>query len=99
MICDLRTEGLARIRVSDRGIARCANHSRCAGRNRESSLFEGEHRDLEPLAFFADEVTFRHAHVLPRKISGVPGADAELAVKRSRGEALHRPLNYKAGHA
>src|SRR5712692_2558616 len=99
MIRDLRAECFALVCISHGRITRGANHSGGAGGDGESSLFQCEHSDLEAFAFFADQVFFRHAHVLQRKVSGVAGANAELAVNRSRSEASHGALDDEAGHA
>ena len=80
MVRDLGAERLALVRVSNRRITRSANYSRGAGGDSKSSLLERKHRDLETFAFFADEVCFRNAHVLQRKISGVAGANSHLPV-------------------
>src|SRR6266571_5378502 len=99
MIRDLRAESLALVRISNRRIARGTNHSGGARSHRESSLLERKHCDLEALAFFANQVFLRHPHILQRKVSGVSGADAQLAVNCSRSESLHASLNDEAGHA
>ena len=48
---------------------------------------------LKSFALFSDSIGRRHAHVLQRKISGVAGADTQLAVDGSGGETLHASLN------
>src|SRR5215470_7231681 len=98
MVRDLRAECLTFQRICDGSVARRANDAGRARRDGVSALFKREHRDLEALAFFTDTIFFRHAYVLERKVSGVTGTDAELAVYRSRSEPLHRSFDDETGH-
>src|SRR5215467_3257070 len=99
MMRDRGAESFPLVGISDRGVARRANHASGAGCDREPALLEREHGNLKSLAFFTDEVPLRHAHVLERKISGIARADAELAVNRARGETGHRALDNETRHA
>src|SRR6476659_6886651 len=99
MVCDLGAEGFAFKRVSDRRVTRSANDSSCAGRDCVTTLFKCEHRNLETLAFFANQVFFGHAHILQRKSAGVAGTNTQLAVNGARGETLHRTLNNETRYA
>src|SRR5690349_15665511 len=80
---DLLTLDLASIRIRDRRVTRRADDT---GRTRShgvSSVLEREHRDLESLTFLTEHVRCRHADVLQRKVTGVTGANAKLAVDRA----------------
>src|SRR5438270_12575462 len=99
MIRDLGAECLALVRVSDRRITRSANHPRGASSHGKPSLLERKHRYLETFAFFADQIFFGHAYVLERKVPGVSGANAELAVNCARSESFHPALNDETGHS
>src|ERR1041384_6363589 len=80
MICDLLSKRLASICIGNRRVSRSANNTGGARSNRVASLFQGEHRDLEPLTLLAHHVCLGNTHVLTRKVTGVPCSNSQFAV-------------------
>src|SRR6266851_1580290 len=99
VIRDLRAKRLALICIGYRRISRGSNYARRSSSHRVATLLEREHRNLKSLAFFTDHVRLRNTHILKRKITGVAGANSQLAVNSARRESFHASLDDETRHA
>src|SRR5207248_5983193 len=68
-----------------------------AGGDPRARTVERLHRDLEPLAFRADDVGARQLHVFVENVRGVGGALAELVLFLAHGDARRVARHDEAG--
>src|SRR5215831_1904488 len=93
MLADLYAKRLPILRVLHARIAARTHQAGRAGRDGESSLIEGEHRDLEALAGPADHIFFGNLHGVHREVARIAGEDAPLLFHRAAREPLESPLD------
>src|SRR5207237_6387324 len=86
---DLLPERLSLARVLDRALEARAHDAARAGGDREPTLVESVHRDLEPPALLADQVVGRHLDVLEEELARRAGPHSELVLLAARAEPSH----------
>src|SRR5262249_54955238 len=96
---DLDAEGPSLLRVLDARVAAGADEAGRAGRHRETPLIEREHRDLEPLAFLAEQVLRRHLDVVHLEVAGIARENAPLLLERAAREPLEGALDDEGADA
>src|SRR5581483_2810759 len=95
VLADRLTERLALARVLDRTLEARTDDAARTGGDREPSLVERVHRDLEPLALFADQVLGGHLDVLEKELAGRARPDPELVLGVRAREPFHAFLEHE----
>src|SRR5207302_724783 len=85
---DRLTERLALAGIFDRALQARADDPTRPGGDREAPLIERVHRDLETLAFLADQILRRNLDVLEEELTGRAAARELLAVRLRNQPAL-----------
>src|SRR5215208_6774088 len=98
MRANLDAERLSLFRVLHARVATRPNEAGGAGRYGIAALVEGKHRNLESLAFAADEILRRHLDVLHLEESGIAGEDAPLLRQRAARESLESAFHDEGAH-
>ena len=78
---DRLAEGDALLRIRERRVERGARHADRLRADADAPAFEARERDLQALAFLAEQVRGRDAAVLEHDLRGVAGVLAELVLE------------------
>ena len=99
VLADLDAERLSLARVFRAGIAARADEAGRAGRDRQPSLIERKHRNLESFARLADEVVLGHLDAIHVEEARVAGEDAPLLRQRPARKSLEAALDDERAQA
>ncbi len=97
MVDDRLAEGIALLRIGERGIERCLRDTHRLRRDADATAVERRQRDLQPFAGSAEHVLLRYLEIVEHDLAGVAGAMTELLLAAGDDIARRVGPSHEAG--